>query len=173
MFIDYEGYWYISRTSIMELLGKRLTIILQSFQQIKKGLKEYFKQSPSFDVKEFVVSYRAEMNLALQIDALCQSSLEMMDGVVTMYTIQDGEENLRKADVIAVKPDGGTVVITVVDQEDQEVNIFYCDGNELRTEDNGVKLTFSRSPTFLFDDNELDAMERLLDEESIQNEERE
>lgn len=162
MFIDYEGYWYISRSSIMELLGKRLTIILQSFQQIKKGLKEYLKQSASFDEESFVEQFKAEMFLALQIDALCQSSLEMMDGVVTMYTIQEGEENLRKADVLGVKFDGGTVIIKVADQEDKEINVFYCDGNELKTEDQGVKLTFSRSPTFLFDDNELDAMEYLL-----------
>ena len=102
------------------------------------------------------------MFLALQIDALCQSSLEMMDGTVVMYTIQDGEENLRTADVLDVKFDGGTVIITVADQEDKEENIFYCDGNELKTEDQGVKLTFARSPTFLFDDRELDAMEYLL-----------
>ena len=165
MFIDYEGYWYISRTSIMELLGNRLTIILQSFQQIKKELKEYVKQPSVFDEQEFVNRFKAEMHLALQIDALCQSSLEMMDGIVTMYTIQNGAENLRKADVLEVNFDGGTVIITVADQEDKEINVFYCDGNELKTEDQGVSLTFSRSPTFLFDDTELDAMEYLLSEE--------
>ena len=165
MFIDYEGYWYISRGSIMELLGKRLTIILQSFQQIKKGLKEQATQPSSFDEKNFLQQFKAEMLLALQIDALCQSSLEMIDGSVTMYTIQDGEENLRRGEILSVNFDGGTVIIVVSDQEDQEENTFYCDGNELKTEDQGVKLTFSRSPTFLFDDSELDAMEYLLNDE--------
>jgi hypothetical protein len=162
MFIDYEGYWYISRTSIMELLGKKLTVILKSFQKLKKGLREYAEQSVSFEEAEFILEFQVEMRLALQIDALCQSSLEISEEVVSMYTIQGGEEQLRKGDILSADFDGGIVKIEAEDSEDQERSIFYCDGNELSTEDQGVKLSFVRKPTFLFDDKELDAMEYLL-----------
>lgn len=164
MFIDYEGYWYISRISIMELLGNKLTVILQSFQKIKKGLRNYIQQDSSFEEDLFVSEFQAEMRLALQIDALCQSSLEISEGVVSMYTIQEGEEQLRKGMILSADFDGGIVKIQAEDSDDQERSVFYCDGNELNTEDQGVKLSFARKPTFLFDDKELDAMEYLLNQ---------
>ena len=164
MFIDYEGYWYISRISIMELLGNKLTVILQSFQKIKKGLRDYIQQNSSFEEDLFVSEFQAEMLLALQIDALCQSSLEISEGLVSMYTIQEGEEQLRKGNILSADFDGGIVKIEAEDSVDQERSVFYCDGNELNTEDQGIKLSFARKPTFLFDDKELDAMEYLLNQ---------
>ena len=146
----------------MELLGDRLATILRSFQNIKKGLGQYMKDPYSFEQEEFLDEYKKEMILALQIDALCQSSLEIKEGRITMYTILNGEEQLREADVLTVKQSGATVRIKVMDQEDQQENIFLCTGESLSTEDQGVQLEFSREPTFLFGDQELDCMEILL-----------
>ena len=162
MFIDFEGYWYISRQCIMEMLGNNIADVLQALQHLKKEVGLLIDQ-PSKANPEFIMShFKKEILLAFQLDALCQSSIEIDDNKMTIYTVTDGEELFKVGDIVHLKEDGATVQITVRDQQDHSKNMFYCTRDELKTIDQEVVLSFTREPTFFFSDLELDMLEQIV-----------
>jgi hypothetical protein len=162
MYIDYEGYWYISRQCIMEILGDRITDVLHAMQQLKKELTTLVHDPSQVDTDALLTNFKNEIVLAFQIDAICQSSLEIRDDLISIYTIKNGQEVLRTGDIINSEYKSRTVDLSVIDREDGEENSFKCTASRLETVDQGVTLSFSREPTFFFSDLELDALDTLV-----------
>ena len=116
----------------------------------------------SSEPEQMLASFRNEIILAFQIDGLCQSSLEIRDDVIQMYTVIDGNESLRTGDVVDSAQQRRSLVLKVTDREDQESSDFVCKRDTLEVEDGGVLLTFVREPTFFFSDIELDMLEKIV-----------
>ena len=162
MYIDFDGYWYISRQCIMEILGDRITDVLHAMQQLKKQLTLLVHDPAKVDTDALLSEYKNEIILAFQIDAICQTSLEIREDQISIYTIKEGSEVLRNGDIVNTEYTDRHVELTVVDREDGEENVFRCSDLRLETTDQGVKLSFAREPTFFFSDLELDALETVV-----------
>ncbi len=156
------GHWYLSDSSIRMLLGERLPIILEAFGQVKKQLATYLRNPSSVDVDEFIDQHKASMIVALQVDGLAQTSLQVEDRLMTLFSVVEGEAVTKRARIQSAIPRGNSAMLMVKDLEDGEHSTFIWENEQLTTVDQGVEMVFSREPTFFFTDPELDVMEQLL-----------
>ena len=157
----WEGHWCISTESIRVMLGDRLPMILDAFRQVKEFLAGYMRSPAKQDVQTFLETHKASLIVALQVDALSQTSLQITDGNLNLYSVVDGESQVRVATVIDVKDEYSKVRLTVKDQ-DAEITTFTWQNEKLITQDEGLELIFSREVTTFFSDPELDVIEQLL-----------
>ncbi len=156
------GHWYLSDSSIRMLLGERLPIILEAFNQVKKQLANYLQKPSSVDVEQFIDQHKASMVVALQVDGLAQTSLQVEDRLMTLFSVVEGEAVTKRARIQSVIPRGNSAMLMVKDLEDGEHSTFIWENEQLTTVDQGVEMAFAREPTFFFTDPELDVMEQLL-----------
>ena len=87
--------------------------------------------------------------------------MQIIDGQLQLYSVVDGESQVRVANVIDVEDEYSKVRLTVKDQ-DGEITTFTWQNEKLLTEDKGLELVFSREATAFFSDPELDVIEQLL-----------
>ena len=158
---QWEGHWCISTESIRVMLGDRLPMILDAFRQVKEFLATYMRSPTKQDVETFLDTHKASLIVALQVDALSQTSLQITDGQLQLYSVVDGESQMRVASIIDVEDEYSKVRLTVKDQ-DGEITTFTWQNDKLLTEDKGLELVFSREATAFFSDPELDVIEQLL-----------
>lgn len=162
--MDVEGYWFLARESLLEIFGERTAAILQQLQQLKYELSMLQRNPATVDPEKLVKRFRNEVLLAFQVDALCQTALEIEQNSLSLFSVVDGEGRMRRGTITIREQVMGVLWLTVVDEEDGEENRFKFTGDRLETTDNGVVLVFAREPTFLFSDIELDTLERLLED---------
>jgi ribosomal protein S17 len=164
--MEYEGYWYLSRQSILDLFGDKVDAILQSFVLLKRELAVYSVKPTRAQKTVIVEQYTQEMQLALQIDAISQSSLELNLLEVSMYTVSNGNPTMRQGDIVNVEETDTGYTLTIVDQQDQEESLFMWSEEGLQVKDSqqgqDMWMWFSREPTIFFSDPELDIIEQLL-----------
>ena len=158
----WEGYWYLSEGSIQTLLGDRLPVILEAFKQVKEQLSLYLRNPAKFDVESFIETHKASMIVALQVDGLAQTSLQVEGNSFALFTVVDGEAVSKIGSLQTVVPRGPSAMLMVRDDEDGEQSSFIWKQGTLTTVDQGVEMVFARQPTFFFTDPELDVMEQLL-----------
>ena len=163
MMKGWEGFWYLSEGSIQQLLGERLPIILEAFTQVKAQLGLYLRNPSKIDLEEFVETHKASMIVALQVDGLAQTSLQIQDSVFTLFTVVDGESVTKTGRLQSAVPRGISAILIVEDDQDGEQSSFIWKEERLSTVDQGVEMVFARQPTFFFTDPELDVMEQLLE----------
>lgn len=159
----WEGHWCISHPSIRLMLGERLPVILEAFSQVKSTIQQYMQQPNSVDLKAFLEHHQAALVVALQVDALAQTSLQIDGDQVQLYSVINGEPVMRQASLIDVEDDFTQVTLRVRDAEDHEESVFQWEEGKLSTEDNGLTIHFGREVTTFFSDPELDVIERLLE----------
>jgi hypothetical protein len=166
---DWNGHWYLSDSSIRSLLGERLPVILEAFRQVKTELALYLRNPNKVDVDQFIAQHKASMVVALQVDGLAQTSLQVEGKTLTLFTVVDGDSVTRTGRIQSTVPRTGSAMLMVRDDVDGEHSTFIWKQDCLSTVDQGIEMVFSREPTFFFTDPELDVMEQLL--EWIQSEE--
>ena len=159
---DWEGYWYLSEGSVQTLLGDRLPLILEAFKQVKQQLAVYLRNPSKVDVDSFIQMHKASMIVALQVDGLAQTSLQIKGDDFTLFTVVDGEAVTKTGQLQTMVPRGPSAMLLVQDNEDGEQSSFIWKRGSLTTVDQGVEMVFARQPTFFFTDPELDVMEQLL-----------
>lgn len=159
----WDGYWYLSEGSIQALLGDRLPVILEAFKEVKSQLAMYLQNPSKIDVESFIQTHMASMVVALQVDGLAQTSLQVEEDVFTLFTVVDGEAVTKTGHLQTTVPRGPSVMLMVRDDEDGEQSSFIWKSGSLTTVDKGVEMAFARQPTFFFTDPELDVMEQLLE----------
>ena len=158
----WEGYWYLSEGSVQTLLGDRLPVILEAFKQVKQQLSIYLRNPAKVDVDTFIQTHKASMIVALQVDGLAQTSLQIQGDTFTLFTVVDGEAVTKTGQLQTTVPRGPSAMLMVQDDEDGEQSSFIWKRGTLTTVDQGVEMVFARQPTFFFTDPELDVMEQLL-----------
>ena len=166
---DWNGHWYLSDSSVRSLLGERLPVILEAFRQVKTELALYLRNPNKVDVDQFIAQHKASMVVALQVDGLAQTSLQVDGKKLTLFTVVDGDSVTRTGRIQSTVPRAGSAMLMVRDDKDGEHSTFIWKQDCLSTVDQGIEMVFSREPTFFFTDPELDVMEQLL--EWIQSEE--
>lgn len=159
----WEGHWCISHQSIRLMLGERLPIILDAFSQVKGIIQRYMQDPNSVDLQAFLEHHRTALVVALQVDALAQTSLQIEGDQVQLYSVINGESVLRQASLVNVEDDFTQVTLYVQDAQDQEESVFQWEEGQLTTEDGGLTIHFAREVTAFFSDPELDFIERLLE----------
>ena len=159
----WEGYWYLSEKSIQTLLGDRLPVILEAFRQVKTQLAVYLRNPSKVDVESFIREHKASMSVALQVDGLAQTSLQIEGSAFTLFTVVEGEAVTKEGTLQSTVPKPGSAMLIVRDNLDGEQNSFIWKRDQLSTVDQGVEMVFARQPTFFFTDPELDVMEQLLE----------
>ena len=159
----WEGYWYLSEKSIQTLLGDRLPVILEAFRQVKTQLAVYLRSPSKIDVESFINEHKASMSVALQVDGLAQTSLQIVGNTFTLFTVVEGEPVTKEGVLQSTVPKPGSAMLIVRDNQDGEQNSFIWKSGILTTVDQGVEMVFARQPTFFFTDPELDVMEQLLE----------
>jgi hypothetical protein len=171
MIQEWNGHWYLSDASIRTLLGERLPVILEAFRQVKTELALYLRNPNKIDVEQFIKQHKASMVVALQVDGLAQTSLQVEGKNLTLFTVVDGNSVTKAGRIQSTVPRPGSAMLMVRDDEDGEHSTFiWKEGTgTLSTVDQGIEMVFSREPRFFFTDPELDVMEQLL--EWIQSEE--
>ena len=95
---SWDGYWYLSESSIQTLLGDRLPVILDAFKQVKAQLALYLRSPSRVDIEAFIQTHMASMVVALQVDGLAQTSLQVEGNVFTLFTVVDGEAVTKTGD---------------------------------------------------------------------------
>ena len=160
---SWDGYWYLSESSIQTLLGDRLPVILDAFKQVKAQLALYLRSPSRVDIEAFIQTHMASMVVALQVDGLAQTSLQVEGNVFTLFTVVDGEAVTKTGRLQTTVPRGPSAMLMVRDDEDGEQSSFIWKPGTLTTVDQGVEMVFARQPTFFFTDPELDVMEQLLE----------
>ena len=168
---EWNGHWYLSDASIRTLLGERLPVILEAFRQVKTELALYLRNPNKIDVEQFIKQHKASMVVALQVDGLAQTSLQVEGNNLTLFTVVDGNSVTKAGRIQSTVPRPGSAMLMVRDDEDGEHSTFIWkqSAGTLSTVDQGIEMVFSREPKFFFTDPELDVMEQLL--EWIQSEE--
>ena len=171
MIQEWNGHWYLSDASIRTLLGERLPVILEAFRQVKTELALYLRNPNKIDVEQFIKQHKASMVVALQVDGLAQTSLQVEGNNLTLFTVVDGNSVTKAGRIQSTVPRPGSAMLMVRDDEDGEHSTFIWkqSAGTLSTVDQGIEMVFSREPKFFFTDPELDVMEQLL--EWIQSEE--
>jgi hypothetical protein len=169
MIQEWNGHWYLSDASIRTLLGERLPVILEAFRQVKTELALYLGNPNKIDVDQFIQQHKASMVVALQVDGLAQTSLQVEGKKLTLFTVVDGDSVTKTGRIQSTVPRPDSAMLMVRDDEDGEHSTFIWKRTTLSTVDQGIEMVFSRDPTFFFTDPELDVMEQLL--EWIQSEE--
>lgn len=159
----WDGYWYLSEGSIQALLGDRLPVILEAFKEVKTHLALYLRNPSKVDLESLIATHKSSMIVALQVDGLAQTSLQVEGGVFTLFTVVDGEAVTKTGHLQTTVPRGPSAMLMVRDDEDGEQSSFIWKSGTLTTVDQGVEMIFSRQPTFFFTDPELDVMEQLLE----------
>ena len=96
----WEGYWYLSEKSIQTLLGDRLPLILEAFRQVKTQLAIYLRNPSKIDVEAFINEHKASMSVALQVDGLAQTSLQIVGNTFTLFTVVEGEAVTKETKII-------------------------------------------------------------------------
>ena len=160
---SWNGYWYLSESSIQTLLGDRLPVILDAFKQVKRQLATYLRSPSKVDVESLIQTHMASMVVALQVDGLAQTSLQVEGDLFTLFTVVDGEAVTKTGRLQTTVPRGPSAMLMVRDDEDGEQSSFIWKPGTLTTVDQGVEMVFARQPTFFFTDPELDVMEQLLE----------
>ena len=160
---SWDGYWYLSESSIQTLLGDRLPVILDAFKQVKTQLAIYLRNPSRVDVESLIQTHMASMVVALQVDGLAQTSLQVEGDVFTLFTVVDGDAVTKTGCIQTTVPRGPSAMLMVRDDEDGEQSSFIWKPGTLTTVDQGVEMVFARQPTFFFTDPELDVMEQLLE----------
>ena len=158
----YEGYWYLSHQTLMDLLGDRAAIAQQAFAILRRDLQQWLKNPEQIEAESLLSSHQAVMELALQLDGMSQSSLLIEKGLVTMITIVEGEEQIRKGSIVSVQEGQDSVLLNIRDRRDGEINQFEYRDESLITFDQDLELLFGREAIYLFNDQELDLMEQIL-----------
>ena len=171
MIQEWNGHWYLSDASIRTLLGERLPVILDAFRQVKTELALYLHNPNKIDVEQFIKQHKASMVVALQVDGLAQTRLQVEGKNLTLFTVVDGNSITKTGRIQSTVPRPGSAMLMVRDDEDGEHSTFiWTEGTgTLSTVDQGIEMVFLREPKFFFTDPELDVMEQLL--EWIQSEE--
>ena len=149
------------------MLGEQLPVILEAFSQVKGVLQQYMNNPASVDLSVFLEQHRAALVVALQVDALAQTSLQIEGDHVQLYSVINGNPVIKSARLIDVDDDFTYAVLNIIDEEDGEKSVFKWEDEQLTTEDGGLTIHFSREATAFFSDPELDVIEQLL--EVIQN----
>ena len=160
---EWKGHWYLSDASIRTLLGERLPVILEAFRQVKTELALYLRNPTKVDVDQFIDQHKASMVVALQVDGLAQTSLQVEGQKLTLFTVVDGESVTRTGRIQSTVPRADSAMLMVRDDIDGEHSTFIWKQDSLSTVDQGIEMVFSREPTFFFTDPELDVMEQLLE----------
>jgi|GEM_PF-5654493 len=160
---DWNGHWYLSDSSVRSLLGERLPVILEAFRQVKTELALYLRNPNKVDVDQFIAQHKASMVVALQVDGLAQTSLQVDGKKLTLFTVVDGDSVTRTGRIQSTVPRAGSAMLMVRDDKDGEHSTFIWKEDSLSTVDQGIEMVFSREPTFFFTDPELDVMEQLLE----------
>lgn len=160
---DWNGHWYLSDSSVRSLLGERLPVILEAFRQVKTELALYLRNPNKVDVDQFIAQHKASMVVALQVDGLAQTSLQVDGKKLTLFTVVDGDSVTRTGRIQSTVPRPGSAMLMVRDDKDGEHSTFIWKEDSLSTVDQGIEMVFSREPTFFFTDPELDVMEQLLE----------
>ncbi len=158
----WEGHWYVSENTIRMLLGERLPIILEAFSQVKSQLALYLANPNRIDMDAFIAQHKASMVVALQVDGLAQTSLQVERQKFTLFSVVDGEAVTKTGRIQSTIPRGDSAMLMVKDDQDGEHSTFIWREGTLNTVDQGLEMVFSREPTFFFTDPELDVMEQLL-----------
>ncbi len=158
----WEGHWCISKDSIRLMLGDQLPVILDAFNHVKAFLATYMRAPSKQDVQAFLDEHKAALIVALQVDSLSQTSLQISEGTLQLFSVVDGQSQIRVANLVDVEDEYSKVRLTVQDVEDGESNTFTWQNDQLTTEDKGLELVFSREATVFFSDPELDVIEQLL-----------
>ena len=159
----WDGYWYLSESSIQMLLGDRLPVILEAFKQVKTQLAVYLRNPSKVDLDSLIATHKNSMIVALQVDGLAQTSLQVDGDAFTLFTVVDGEAVTKTGQLQTTVPRGPSAMLMVRDDEDGEQSSFIWKPGTLTTVDQGVEMVFARQPTFFFTDPELDVMEQLLE----------
>ena len=159
----WEGHWCISHSSIRLMLGERLPVILEAFSQVKGSIQRYMQEPKSVDLQQFLEQHQAALVVALQVDALAQTSLQIEGERVQLYSVINGEPVIRQANLSSIEDDFTQVTLIVRDSQDQEESVFQWEEDQLTTEDGGLTIHFAREATTFFSDPELDVIERLLE----------
>ena len=162
----YEGDWYLSHQTLMDLLGDRSSVVQQAFAILHQDLARWMLQPDQIEMESLFQTHQAVMELALQMDAMSQSSLSIDKGLVNMCTFVDGEEQIRKGSIVSVQQSEESIYLNIKDRRDGEINqfeYFLMEEEEyLRTFDQELELLFGRESVYLFNDQELDLIEQIL-----------
>ena len=133
----WEGYWYLSE-GVQTLLGDRLPVILEAFKQVKQQLSIYLRNPAKVDVDSFIQTHKASMIVALQVDGLAQTSLQIQGATFTLFTVVDGEAVTKTGQLQTTVPHGPSAMLMVQDDEDGEQSSFIWKRGTLTTVDHGV-----------------------------------
>ena len=59
--MDFEGYWFLARESLLEIFGERTAAILQQLQQLKYELSMLQRNPATVDPEKLVKRFRNEV----------------------------------------------------------------------------------------------------------------
>ena len=139
---SWDGYWYLSESSIQTLLGDRLPVILNAFKQVKAQLAPSTCSLSRVDIESFIQTHMASMVVALQADGLINQS---SGGRRCVYLVYRGRwrrchQNRATTDCCTSRP---SAMLMVRDDDDGEQSSFIWKPGTLTTVDQGVEMVFS------------------------------